>query len=234
MTALFKKELKEERGWIIGGVLSILALEVFLYTRIGVWEKGIASGVSLLPLIAIPLLSLIRGYRSFKREWDTTSAIFLLSLPVNRFYISLAKTLPIIILSFLLTFCTTLPFLVIIHKELKSIPINYFILRVIELSLLYGLISISLGMVSLSSYIFSRCVRRLRTLLGFFSFFLFFYLYFKLSSLLGSLPSGKVRIELTPKAENVTIGLSGIWILTVLALIFWFLAGYLLERRVEC
>ncbi len=238
--ALLIKELLEERGWILFFGGGIILFDIYIFTRINVWDKGVASPISLVfPLTAIFFLSLIRGYNSFREEWNRNTQHLLLSLPVKGYIPVLTKFLAILIelvllalLSFLLSFIV---FKLDINDTFFSIKdwINLYLIFIIST---FPFISLTMLV-----YLVSRCVRRLRwlvTLLTAIGIYIFIVKTLPMGErLLSFIPTPHIGNQTLKTSDGVVLHTAtisaGIYYFALIGIITLPLCSFIYDRWVE-
>ena len=88
---LYKKEIRSIAFFLLVSVLIIFAWEMFLLYKSRAWPRGVAFGLSFLPLSFLPLIMLWQGYQSYRKEWKNKTVYMMMSLPRAGWQIGLSK-----------------------------------------------------------------------------------------------------------------------------------------------
>jgi len=237
--SLLEKELKDEKNIFLFGSLALIVFFAFLFTRIGKWEKGTPFGLGIaLSVSALLIYPLIKGFLSLRDEWDKDTIYLLLSLPVRRYKILLAKlTVEALEIVFFSIITVTFSYSILLkefgHTFGISIPEMFQVLGML------CLLSISLSTVPFFSYTISRCIRRFRRLIIGVTYLGFFLLYGKTvragSKLLEFIPDPVFSIfEPTNKIiKRNVLEISGLYYLFIFSVIFMLVTLFLFEKEVE-
>lgn len=88
---LYRKDLETLQFPVMVQALGVLAWEIFLMTRVGVWEPGLPAALSLMPLGILPIGLVWEAIQSYRAEWQTGSIHFLLACPLPGWLLASAK-----------------------------------------------------------------------------------------------------------------------------------------------
>ncbi len=178
---LFLKELREERGWILVmfGIGTLIYFYIFL--KQPGWEKGTATVVSILPFVAIPFMSMLRGYTRYMRK-ERNTEFFIFSLPVHEECIVLSKVLVLMIEIFSVTGFFLFAIMMIAVKDINGLKVPVDSFFIIWFGTGAGFSGI--GIISMGSYLFSRLFRRFKGFLSFLFFVFSIFVYVRFFSFL--------------------------------------------------
>ena len=79
---LYRKDLEALQFTLVLFTLLIAAWEVFLLTRVPVWERGLPFALSFVPLAFLPLWLVWDAIQSYRSEWQSGTIHFLLAAPL--------------------------------------------------------------------------------------------------------------------------------------------------------
>jgi len=228
---LLKKELREERGWIIGAGIFLLGLEGYIFFKSPSWERGAGAILSILPLVSVPLVSVIWGYsRLFARERNTQFFIF--SLPVRKELIILSKAVVLLFEILIFTGIILFSVFLILPRATKELVKPDFI-SFLKVWLSYGFGGAGFGFLSMGAYLVSRCIRRVRGVVGFIFFILSLLIYLNFFKSLGKFFAQRIFYMVGDKIKEIYIGGSfggGFFIFSIIILS---LAILIFKRRME-
>lgn len=88
---LYRKDLQQLQFTLVLFSVLIAVWDVFLLTRVQVWESWLALGLSLIPLVFIPLWLIWDAIQSYRAEWHSGSIYFMLGAPVPGWIHALSK-----------------------------------------------------------------------------------------------------------------------------------------------
>ncbi len=238
---LLGKEIREERNWIIFGVFAFLIIYSLLFTRLNAWEKGslTLAGFSI-ATIGLSTFAALKGLQSIKREWDSRTIHLLMSLPVTGYHIIFAKFLAFLFEILLLTsvaFALNYAAFIAESMHIKGIGLQSFIVAYIYVFFLL----IVFFSIPFLSYITSKCLYRMRKLAAVVTLVASIYITVKLKTLFVKAFSFMPTLNLVKVTEitEQTVKISGsvstalLLYLLVISLVYLFIAGLLLNNRVE-
>lgn len=88
---LYRKDLEALQFTLVLFSVLIAAWEVFLFTRVPVWEPGLPFGLSLMPLAFIPAGIAWEAVQSYRFEWQSGTVHFLLAAPLPGWMVAASK-----------------------------------------------------------------------------------------------------------------------------------------------
>lgn len=181
-----KKELMSLRGDLLLTIGGFLVWEIFLHTRMGLWEPWLPLMLSLAPLFFVPFWMAWNGVNLFHQEWSANTHYLMLSLPVRAWRIWLAKLFALLVSGMSLTAFvaatafTLAPRALALSPELQAIagalPPGW----LLKISLQVGAAllgsSLVLAIITQFAYLFSRMFERFQWLVMAWTVFLMFWL----------------------------------------------------------
>ena len=236
---LIKKELKDEKNIFLFGSLALIIFFAFLFTKIGKWEKGTPLSIGIiLSVSALLIYPLIKGFLSLRDEWDKDTVYLLLSLPVRRFKILLAKLIiKALEIALFSTITITSSYLIMLKEFGHTFGIS--IPEMLQVLGMLYLLSISLSIVPFFSYTVSRCMRRFRRIIIGITYLGFFLLYGRTvkvgSKLVGFIPN-PVFTVFEPASKIIkrnVFEISGLYYFFIFSIIFMLVTLFLFEKEVE-
>lgn len=246
---LYKNDLKSLLFILLVMVLLSFGWQFFLSTRN--WSYEVLGFLGLFPLSGYPLLMLLLGYQSFRKEWRDDTMYFLLSLPRRGWTLILSKVLSVFSVV-LIFFGFHLLFYFLLQREafqlfnviFSFVSVENPVLNIILLGAGFILWGLVLYMLAQFSYLIASFYHRFRWLVSIIVFIISYYLLQRLTFMLGVLfswlPSYSVYYAL--RGESIHDGpISGYILLEtaplaggILAvLLFLGFGSYLLEKHLE-
>ena len=202
-----KKDLMSLRGEAILLTGIILLWDVFLHTRIGLWDPWLVFPLGWLPLTFVPLWIAWTSVHLYHQEWSANTHYLMLSLPVRAWCITLSKLAAIIIGALGYSVVIAVGGLTLLSRaggsigELKAfldaLPGGWLIVTAVQMGAVALLGSLFLGVITQFAYLFSRLFERFQWLLMAWTWILSFWMWDRFESfvgpLLGWLPDFTIR-----------------------------------------
>ncbi len=203
---LYKKEFMKDRKSFVITLVIIIAMTLFLYSRIGYWTPGIPTFILAVAILGFSIAAFISSFDCMGDEWEHNNHYLMLSLPV-RGRDMLGAKLAWFATEFgtyilLLGACT----IVVLLGEARGIgPVNNALYSAITVAAwrTYGImvvpvlyVLVATGMLALSSYTVGSTVKRLKFWVGAISFIVPGGLLFYLSSIAMKASPAWMHIEM--------------------------------------
>lgn len=246
---LLRKELFGLRWFIVPLVVLSVLWHLFLLTKIGVWEEGVALGLGALPISFIPLWILITSFSIYRTEWNENTIYFMMSLPVSAWKITLTKLLAVVIgavagvtvIGLGLISLVMNSSIELIGEVFSVVPTSWFVYNGM-LVISFCLLMLIAGVMTIqASYIVSRMANRFHGLVLLWVFLIIAWLIPRLSvliePLLRWLPSVKIIagsvFDGVLTTQNIWIPLGPLVAPLLVAFSFFGLATWLWESQIE-
>jgi len=247
--SLFKKELRTKLFTILVSILLISGWEIFLMTKTEVWPLGLSFALGFLPLTIFPLIMLIQGYQSFRKEWNNQTIYLLKSLPRKGYEVVSSKLVSSTLIYIVLTLYT-LGLHMFFHWYqvkylLRNVPPavanNYSHRMAVIAVLIYLAVGVVPYVLSQFSYLVSCFFSKFRWLVSIVVFILSHYLLLRLGGLVARLFNWMPDIPLDAMwtgaggEQSVTIYLGSGPIIAALIIIigFFFTGSWILEKQLD-
>ena len=247
--SLFKKELRTKLFTILVSILLISGWEIFLMTKTEVWPLGLSFALGFLPLTIFPLIMLIQGYQSFRKEWNNQTIYLLKSLPRKGYEVVSSKLVSSTLIYIVLTLYT-LGLHMFFHWYqvkylLRNVPPavanNYSHRMAVIAVLIYLAVGVVPYVLSQFSYLVSCFFSKFRWLVSIVVFILSHYLLLRLGGLIARLFNWMPDIPLDAMwtgaggEQSVTIYLGSGPIIAALIIIigFFFTGAWILEKQLD-
>ena len=239
---LLKKELKEERNWILFSSIALFLLFAILLARTGKWIKGTATIVDFLMVSAsLFILSIVRGFGLLKKEWDSRTVFYLRSLPVSGYEIAFSKFVSFVIqIGIFAILGLLLNYGLFLLESLDISGLRFRSFFLVYTSAFFG--SLVFFSVPFIAYVSGKSTARLSKLLSVSVLLVLAYLIPKLqrafAHLLPFLPKFQIfeAEELIQKGVTVQTSytdLASFIYFTAISLILILVSGFLMDRKVE-
>ena len=239
---LLKKELKEERNWILFSSIALFLLFAILLARTGKWIKGTATIVDFLMVSAsIFILSIVRGFGLLKKEWDSRTVFYLRSLPVSGYEIAFSKFVSFVIqIGIFAVLGLLLNYGLFLLESLDISGLRFRSFFLVYTSAFFG--SLVFFSVPFIAYVVSKSTARLGKLLSISVLLALVYIIPKLHKffvrLLPFLPKFQIFKPEELAQRGLTIhpssaDLASYIFFTAISLILILFSGFLMDRKVE-
>jgi len=199
---LLKKEIKQERAWLLYGSILVCVYQIVPFIKVNMVAPYWLS-LTVAPLIIITFAAQARIVGSFKREWDNHSVQLLLSLPVRGHNFVLTK-----FLAQAFTVCSysllSLLFLLLISQIKLGSTAGVTFSEILKCWLFYLLFPLPIMGFFIFSYLVGRISHYVRGLVSVLSFIAIVYGVERL------VPYGRKIFEFLPKVGITIITSEGL------------------------
>ncbi|MCK9222634.1 MAG: hypothetical protein M0Q40_08430 [Limnochordia bacterium] len=249
---LLRKELANAKGTMFIVLVVIIAWDLFLASRLNLWDKEAVFGLSWIPLGIMPIWALGAGFMSFRQEWGTNHIYLLQSFPVRGITLAGTKIIAILLQSivyfsvaclgaFLLGSGLLADFASSIPEAIRDQLLRNYAWTGIWLVVMFWLSMAVLAVLGQSAYLVGRLFERFQWFFSAWVLVLNFWMVSRFAALVvglfGWIP--KVRLCLhrylsgSLVIEKVNISMAPFAALFLGGFLVFAFGAWLLERRIE-
>ncbi len=248
--SLYIKEFRSMFLTIMVSVILVVAWDLYLITKMNNWPMGLTFGLGFIPFLIFPLVLMLQGFQSYRKEWENDTIYLLRTLVSPGYQISLAKLSASLTYYLLVTILTG-----VIHFSSHWVQLRFFLSEIPEPvsssfsanlfilgALAYLFFGIMIYIISQFSYLVSCFFSRFRWVITVMVFNISFYIVFRVGTFLSLpfkwLPDLPVQVMWsghTGTQEYLKIYLgSGPLVATLLILIGIFITGgWLMKNQLD-